>query len=196
MATYTTPYTTSEIDKLPVSIDDIRTVNELYLDDESKTEISNITGLSYYTIGRIISSIESGLFDDILTDNPITSTNNGGGTVINGGVTVEIHNYYNNTTETINTPPKPVKRVTPTALSNWSKKIRARDNYTCICCGKYDKAHMEAHHIKPKSLFPDLALDEDNGVCICQSCHKKYNNRYTPKDQNLASFIRFISLGG
>ena len=190
MATYTTPYTTNEIDKLPISIEDIRTVNELY-QDESKTEIANITGLSYYTVGRIISSIESGLFDDLLTDN---NTSNNGGTVINGGITVEIHNYYNNTTETTNTTP--VKRASPTSLSNWSKKVRARDNYTCICCGKYDKEHMEAHHIKPKSLFPDLALDEDNGVCICQSCHKKYNNKFLPKDQNLASFIRFISLGG
>lgn len=71
-------------------------------------------------------------------------------------------------------------------LSKWSKEIRKRDNYTCQICKKskneLKSKALHAHHIKPKLDFPDLALDMDNGITLCNACHvmvenmTKYNN--------------------
>jgi hypothetical protein len=30
---------------------------------------------------------------------------------------------------------------------------------------------LEAHHIYPKSLYEDLALDLSNGITLCKLCH-------------------------
>lgn len=54
-------------------------------------------------------------------------------------------------------------------LSDWSVAVRARDG-VCRKCGTSKDLH--AHHVKPKSERPDLALDLDNGVTLCYRCHK------------------------
>jgi len=54
-------------------------------------------------------------------------------------------------------------------LAEWSRIVLQRDNYTCRQCGATDD--IEAHHIKQKSLYPELALETDNGVTLCPKCH-------------------------
>lgn len=48
-----------------------------------------------------------------------------------------------------------------------------RRNPACTVCGK--KKNLVAHHKKPFHLFPELELDEDNLVTLCESsgmnCH-------------------------
>lgn len=59
-------------------------------------------------------------------------------------------------------------------LVEWSKIIRNRDE-KCLHCGKTEGLH--AHHIKPKSTHPELALDLSNGITLCYSCHKQEHER-------------------
>lgn len=45
----------------------------------------------------------------------------------------------------------------------------------CVLCGDsvfYRLNQLQAHHIHPKSLFPELALDLDNGVMVCAGHHQ------------------------
>ena len=60
------------------------------------------------------------------------------------------------------------------ALHTWSLSVRKRDNHICQNCGKPAK---EAHHIFPKSKYPGLALNINNGISLCLFCHwkLKYN---------------------
>lgn len=51
----------------------------------------------------------------------------------------------------------------------WAKTIKKLDNNMCKLCDSTKNLH--AHHIYPKSLFPELALDLDNGVTLCHDCH-------------------------
>jgi len=52
----------------------------------------------------------------------------------------------------------------------WRKAVFERDNYTCIWCGF--KGYVEADHIKPFALFPELRFAIDNGRTLCKKCHK------------------------
>ena len=60
--------------------------------------------------------------------------------------------------------------------SNWlhkRKQVLERDNYECQRCkskGGFSPATC-VHHIKHLKDRPDLALEEDNLVGLCDACH-------------------------
>lgn len=55
---------------------------------------------------------------------------------------------------------------------NWRTSVFERDDYTCQFCKKRG-VKLNADHIKPFSLFPDLRLDINNGRTLCLPCHRK-----------------------
>ena len=76
----------------------------------------------------------------------------------------------------------------------WREAVFKRDNWTCIWCWQRG-GELNADHIKPFSLFPELRFAIDNGRTLCLPCHKttdsyggrvkKYNafTRSTAKDR-------------
>ncbi len=54
----------------------------------------------------------------------------------------------------------------------WRKSVMRRDNFTCVECGDNKGGNLEADHIKPKYLFPELTFVIDNGRTLCVDCHK------------------------
>ncbi len=48
-----------------------------------------------------------------------------------------------------------------------------RDNFTCQGCNISDREVLEVDHIKPKAVFPELALELSNLVTLCANCHRK-----------------------
>lgn len=48
-----------------------------------------------------------------------------------------------------------------------------RDFETCRICGK---AGNIVHHIFPVAIYPQIALEPENGVTLCQDCHNLAHN--------------------
>jgi 5-methylcytosine-specific restriction endonuclease McrA len=65
-------------------------------------------------------------------------------------------------------------------LSKWAKKIYKKNNYTCVACGYRagGNLRLEAHHIVPKSINPQLAYRISNGVTLCSECHRTDDYAY------------------
>jgi len=40
-----------------------------------------------------------------------------------------------------------------------------------MCSIPHPSWRIQAHHIFPKSKFPELAYDLKNGICLCMNCH-------------------------
>ena len=61
-------------------------------------------------------------------------------------------------------------------IIKWRQEVFARDNYTCKLCGERSreghKVTLNAHHIKPFSSYKELRTDVNNGITLCEDCHK------------------------
>jgi len=55
---------------------------------------------------------------------------------------------------------------------HWRMSVFKRDNFTCVICGVHNRT-LEADHIKPQSVHPELRYDLKNGRTLCHECHKK-----------------------
>lgn len=62
---------------------------------------------------------------------------------------------------------------------DWKAKsieIRERANNLCEVCkdnGRFIYDDLEVHHIEKLTEHPELLLDNENLICLCQRCHKK-----------------------
>lgn len=70
------------------------------------------------------------------------------------------------------------------AYKRWRKAIFERDDYTCQFCSIRGGV-LNADHIKPIKLNPELALDLSNGRTLCIDCHKTTDS-YGWKARSLA----------
>lgn len=54
----------------------------------------------------------------------------------------------------------------------WRSAVFTRDDYTCQIC-EIRGGRLQADHIEPYSLRPDLRLDIGNGRTLCEACHRQ-----------------------
>lgn len=61
----------------------------------------------------------------------------------------------------------------------WRERIFARDNWTCVLCGRRsregDSVKLQAHHIVPVSVDATLAYVDSNGMTLCVECHRDHH---------------------
>ena len=63
----------------------------------------------------------------------------------------------------------------------WREAVFARDNWTCQECGHQNKKgirkNLNAHHIKSFSKHKELRTSIENGITLCEDCHRLKNNK-------------------
>jgi len=60
--------------------------------------------------------------------------------------------------------------------NQWRKAVYERDDHTCQkCFVKGSGKNLNAHHILPWALFPELRFEVENGITLCKTCHKRYH---------------------
>lgn len=65
---------------------------------------------------------------------------------------------------------KHLKIRTSKPMQDWRKTILKRDNYTCQECNSVENLHV--HHIKSFAKYKELRMCLDNGITLCNNCHK------------------------
>ena len=76
-------------------------------------------------------------------------------------------------------------------VKKWKKKIKSLDEGSCQCCGERVEKDLQIHHIMPLKNYPELVMDEGNGIALCKKCHDRYHEMYRDSE-NAANFAKFM----
>lgn len=76
----------------------------------------------------------------------------------------------------------------------WRNKVYKRDNFTCRCCGSSKSGTLNAHHLDGYHWCKDKRIDVDNGVTLCESCHKKFHSTYGNENNTKEQFEDFLKI--
>lgn len=69
------------------------------------------------------------------------------------------------------TPEQAAFRRSP-EYQQWRIIVLERDKYTCQHC-EQTGGRLVVHHVKTFKMNPDLRLESDNGIVLCNDCHEK-----------------------
>ncbi|QQO38632.1 ATPase [Bacillus phage BCPST] len=72
---------------------------------------------------------------------------------------------------------------------NWTNEIRTRDG-KCAKCSSTE--NLEAHHIFNFANFGFLANEIENGITLCETCHKKFHSIFGTKGNNKQQLTEFL----
>lgn len=80
-----------------------------------------------------------------------------------------------------------------TGYSDWRKGVYERDNYTCQCCGKKGNGDIIAHHLDGYNWFIEGRTDINNGITLCEHCHKEFHNAYGCGNNTKEQYKEFLN---
>lgn len=73
----------------------------------------------------------------------------------------------------------------------WRESVFARDNWTCQKC-KVKGGKLHPHHIKNFSDWPELRFAINNGIVLCENCHKRFHKEHGQRHNTLEQLQEFI----
>ena len=82
------------------------------------------------------------------------------------------------------------KRKGDQDFKKWSKQVKERDNFTCDICGQ-KHGGLVSHHLNAWRDYKEQRYDLENGVCLCESCHKEFHKLYGKGDNTKEQYIEF-----
>lgn len=76
---------------------------------------------------------------------------------------------------------------------DWRKSVFERDGYACQCCGDSRGHNLVAHHLYSYDIHKDLRYDVDNGITLCECCHKAFHGIYGYGKNTKPQFNEFLN---
>lgn len=77
-------------------------------------------------------------------------------------------------------------------VGKWRNNVFARDDYTCNLCRQIGGT-LNAHHLNSWDSFPEERFDIDNGITLCEDCHKAFHVEYGYGKNTKEQFEEFAS---
>ena len=74
----------------------------------------------------------------------------------------------------------------------WRKQVFDRDKYTCKCCGLTNSGDLNAHHLNGYHWDIENRYNIDNGVTLCEVCHKDFHSIYGRGKNTVDEYNEFI----
>lgn len=72
-------------------------------------------------------------------------------------------------------------------------KVYGRDNFTCQKCGDDKGGNLVVHHIDSYKEHIEKRVDENNGITLCEICHKEYHKTYGISGANRKDFKEYLN---
>ena len=99
----------------------------------------------------------------------------------------ENHNYNPNKTDEERESQRHIK-----GYEEWRDSVYTRDNFTCKCCGDNKGGNLNAHHLNSYSWYKEGRTDVENGITLCDSCHKEFHSIYSYFNNTKQQFEQFL----
>ena len=75
----------------------------------------------------------------------------------------------------------------------WRDEVFKRDSFTCQACSDNRGGNLVAHHILNYSEHKELRVDIDNGITLCNACHKNFHDTYGYTKNTLEELEDFLN---
>lgn len=75
------------------------------------------------------------------------------------------------------------------------KDVFERDNYTCQICGKRS-TNLNAHHLNSFNWDVNNRYNKENGITLCEKCHKDFHKKYGMGNNSKSQFIEYANQSG
>lgn len=76
----------------------------------------------------------------------------------------------------------------------WNKSVKERDGFTCQVCS--NKTKLCVHHLYAWTAFPALRFEVQNGITLCNKCHREFHSKYGNGNNTLDQFTTHIKEKG
>ena len=77
-------------------------------------------------------------------------------------------------------------------LWRWRDKVYKRDGYTCAKCKDNKGGNLVSHHIYSWNDHPKLRFITNNGITLCEMCHKDFHHKYGLGNNTKKQFSEWI----
>ena len=74
----------------------------------------------------------------------------------------------------------------------WRLSVYSKDHYMCQKCNQIGK-NLHAHHIYNFAQYPGLKFIVENGITICNRCHRLFHHIYGRKNNSLEQILEFLT---
>lgn len=76
--------------------------------------------------------------------------------------------------------------------AQWRIAVYERDNYTCQICNDDKGGNLNAHHLNSYKWDKANRTNVDNGITLCEECHKEYHSIFGSGENTKEEFKNYI----
>ena len=79
------------------------------------------------------------------------------------------------------------------SIRKWRQLCKERDNEECQICNS--DMDLRVHHLNSFTKYPELQFTLDNGVTLCECCHRAFHSEYGIKNFTKDNYLEYSSRG-